>query len=134
MVPALGDRFSVHKFGLTVFETEDSAVPIEGWGLDDLAVTRVRAAAGNDLSVRRISYPKGTFELYYNPKSIFLREPNEDLTQIVRSITAGANCERYLVITKYKGTVSGTKMQIDGIGVYSQGIGSLEGILIFSPM
>src|SRR5438445_1832716 len=55
VISALGDRFSVHKFGLTVFETEDNEVPVEGWGLDDLAVTRVRAAAGNDHSVRRLS-------------------------------------------------------------------------------
>ena len=125
VISAVGDRFSVHKFGLTVFETEDNEVPVESWGLDDLAVARVRAAAGNDPSVRRINYPRGAFELYYHPKSIFLREPNEDLTQIVRSITANANCERYLVMTRFKGTVSGTKMEINGIGVYSQGIGSL---------
>jgi len=43
-ISALGDRFSVHKFGLTVFETEDNEVPVEGWGFDDLAVARVRAA------------------------------------------------------------------------------------------
>ena len=125
VISALGDLFSVHKFGLTVFETEDAEIPVESWGLDDLAVARVRAAAGNDPAVRRINYPKGTFELFYHPKSIFLREPNEDLTQIVRGITANANCERYLVITRFKGTVSGTKMEINGIGVYSQGIGSL---------
>jgi hypothetical protein len=125
VISALGDRFSVHKFGLTIFETEDSEVPVEGWGLDDLAVARVRAATGNDPSVRRINYPKGAFEAYYHPKSLFLLEPNEDLPQIVRSLTTNANCERYLVITKFKGTVSGTKMEINGIGVYSQGIGSL---------
>ena len=43
---------------------------------------------------------------------------------IVRGITANANCERYLVITKYNGVVPGTKMEIKGIGAYSQGIGS----------
>jgi hypothetical protein len=125
VISAIGDNFSVHKFGLTIFETEDSEVPIEGWGLDDLAVARVRAATGADPSVRRINHPKGTFELFYHPKSLFIREPNEDLQQIVRSLTQNANCERYMVIIKFKGTVSGTKMQIDGVGIYSQGIGSL---------
>lgn len=125
VISAIGDRFSVHKFGLTVFETEDNEVPVEGWGLDDLAVARVRAATGNDPAVRRINYPKGTFELFYRPKSIFMREPNEDLQQIIRRITANANCARYLAILKFKGTVSGTKMEINGVGVYSQGIGSL---------
>jgi hypothetical protein len=125
VISAIGDRFSVHKFGITIFETEDNEVPVDGWGLDDLAVARVRVATGTDPSVRRINYPKGTFDLFYHPKSIFLREPNEDLQQIVRSITPNANCERYMVIIKFKGTVAGTKMEINGVGVYSQGIGSL---------
>jgi hypothetical protein len=125
VISAIGDRFSVHKFGLTILETEGNEVPVESWGLDDLAMARVRAATGNDPSVRRINYPKGTFELYYHPKSLFLLEPNEDLPQIVRSITQNANCERYLVMVKFKGTVAGTKMEINGIGVYSQGIGPL---------
>jgi hypothetical protein len=124
VISALGDRFSVQKFGLTIFETEESEVPMDGWGLDDLPLARVRAATGADPSVRRIAYPKGAFEPYYNPKSRFLPDPNEGLPAIVRSITANANCERYLVITKYNGIVPGTKLEINGIGVYSQGIGS----------
>jgi hypothetical protein len=123
VISALGDQFSVQKFGLTIFETEGSEVPM-GWGLDDLPLARVRAATGADPSVRRIAYPKGAFEPYYNPKSRFLPDPNEGLPAIVRSITANANCERYLVITKYNGMVPGTKLEINGIGVYSQGIGS----------
>jgi hypothetical protein len=124
VISALGDRFSVQKFGLTIFETEGSEAPMDGWGLDDLPLARVRAATGADPSVRRIAYPKGAFEPYYNPKSRFLPDPNEGLPAIVRSITANANCERYLVITKYNGIVPGTKLEINGIGVYSQGIGS----------
>jgi len=125
VISALGDRFSVQKFGLTIFENEENEAPMNGWGLDDLAFARVRAATGSDPSVRRIAYPTGAFEPYYNPKSRFLPDPNEGLPAIVRGITSNANCERYLVITKYNGTVPGTKMEIKGIGAYSQGIGSL---------
>jgi hypothetical protein len=87
-------------------------------------LARVRAATGADPSVRRIAYPKEAFDPYYNPKSRFLPDPNEGLPAVVRSITSNANCERYLVITKYNGVVPGTKMEIRGIGAYSQGIGS----------
>ena len=130
VISALGDRFSVHKFGVTIFETENSEVPVEGWGLDDLAVTRVRAVTGNDPSVRRINYPKGAFELFYRPKSMFLREPNEDLQQIVRSITRNANCEHYLVMIKYSGKLSGTNHVLDGIGTSAPSSGTLT----YSPM
>jgi hypothetical protein len=124
VISALGDRFSVQKFGLTIFENEETEAPMNGWGLDDLPFARVRAATGADPSVRRIAYPKGAFEPYYNPKSRFLPDPNEGLPAIVRNIASNANCERYLVITKYNGVVPGTKMEIKGIGAYSQGIGS----------
>jgi hypothetical protein len=124
VISALGDRFSVQKFGLTIFENEESEAAMNGWGLDDLPFARVRAATGADPSVRRIAYPKGAFDPYYNPKSRFLPDPSEGLPAIVRNITANANCERYLVITKYNGVVAGTKMEIKGIGAYSQGIGS----------
>ena len=125
VISALGDRFSVQKFGLTVFETEESEVPIDGWGLDDLAVARVRAATGADPSVRRINYPKGSFEPFYNPKSRLLPDPKEGLPAIVRNITAHANCERYLVIVKYNEKLPGTNLVLKGIGTYNQGLGTV---------
>ncbi|WP_308163512.1 hypothetical protein [Bradyrhizobium sp. SRL28] len=125
MISAIGDRFAVQKFGLTIFETEESEVPVEGWGLDDLVVARVRAATGADPTVRRIAYPKGAFEPFYHPTSRFLPDPREGLPAIVRSITPAANCERYLVVTRFKGQVPGTNLMLDGIGAYSRGLGSL---------
>ncbi|UPK08473.1 hypothetical protein IVB05_42360 [Bradyrhizobium sp. 170] len=125
VISALGDHFAVQKFGLTIFETEESAVTIEGWGLDDLVVARIRAATGSDPAVRRISYPKAAFEPFYHPTSRFLPDPREGLPAIVRSITSAANCERYLVVTRFKGQVPGTKLTLDGIGAYSHGLGSL---------
>jgi len=125
VISAVGDRFSVQKFGLTVFENEQSLVPIEDWGLDDLVLARVRAAMGSDPSVRKIAYPRGAFEPYFNPKSRLLPDPREGLSAIVRSFTANANCERYLVVTRVRGEIPGTRLQVDGIGAYNQGLGSL---------
>jgi hypothetical protein len=125
VISAIGDRFAVQKFGLTIFETEESEVPVEGWGLDDLVVARVRAATGADPTVRRIAYQKGAFEPFYHPTSRFLPDPREGLPAIVRSITPTANCERYLVVTRFKGQVPGTNLMLDGIGAYSRGLGSL---------
>jgi len=125
VISAIGDRFAVQKFGLTIFETEESEVPVEGWGLDDLVVARVRAATGADPTVRRIAYPKDAFEPFYHPTSRFLPDPREGLPAIVRGITPAANCERYLVVTRFKGQLPGTKLMLDGIGTYNQGLGSL---------
>ncbi|KRR23496.1 hypothetical protein CQ13_05490 [Bradyrhizobium retamae] len=125
VISALEDRFAVQKFGLTIFETEESAVTVEGWGLDDLVVARIRAATGTDPAVRRITYPRGAFEPFYNPTSRFLPDPREGLPAIVRSITPAANCERYLVVTRFKGQVPGTNLMLDGVGAYSRGLGSV---------
>ncbi|CCE05685.1 conserved exported hypothetical protein [Bradyrhizobium sp. STM 3843] len=125
VISVVEDRFEVDKFGVTIFETEVNEVPIAGWGLDDLVVARVRAAMRGDPNVRRINYPKGAFEPYYNPKSRFLPDPHESLPAIVRDVTANANCERYLVVTKFKGVIPGTRLVLNGIGTYNQGLGRL---------
>jgi hypothetical protein len=119
VISTLGDRFSVQKFGLTIFETEVEEVAVNGWGLDDIAFARVRAATGTDPSVRRIAYPKGAFESFYNPKSKFFLDPSERLETIVQSITPNMNCERYLVVTKHDGQLAGTNKVTKGIGAYN---------------
>ena len=125
VISAVDDRFAVQKFGLTVFETEESEVAVNGWGLDDLVVARVRAATNNDPTVRRIAFPKGAFQPFYNPTSRFLPDPREGLPAIVRNITPTAKCDRYLVVTRSKGQVPGTNLILDGVGAYNRGIGSV---------
>ena len=125
VISAVGDRFAVQKFGLTIFETEESEIAVDGWGLDELVVARVRAATNNDPTVRRIAFPKGAFQTFYNPTSRFLPDPREGLPAIVRNITPTAKCDRYLVVTRYKGQVPGTNLMLDGIGAYNRGLGSL---------
>ncbi|BAR56841.1 hypothetical protein ACVIWV_007966 [Bradyrhizobium diazoefficiens] len=124
VISVIGDRYSVQKFGITIFEAEASEVPID-WGLDDLVVARVRAATNNDPGVRRIAYPKGVFEPFYNPKTILIRDPGERLPDIVRSFTANANCERYLVATTFKAELPNSHMTLNGIGTYNQGVGGI---------
>lgn len=124
MISALGNFFSVQKFGLTVFENEGSEISID-WGLDDLVLARVHAVTGADPTVRRIAYPKGAFEPFYNPKPRLIPDPSEGLPAIVQSITPNAGCQRYLVVTKSGREVPGTNLVVSGIGAYSRGLGSV---------
>ncbi|WP_245334918.1 hypothetical protein [Bradyrhizobium mercantei] len=109
---------------MTIFEYEGTNVPID-WGLDDLVVARVRAATGNDPAVRRISYPKNAFDPFYHPKPHLLPDPSEGIPAIVQSFTPNSNCTRYLVVTKFKSHPQGTNLDLDGIGTYNQGLGSV---------
>jgi hypothetical protein len=124
VIPAVGDVFVVQKIGLTVFGNEHEEV-VTNWGLDDLVFARVRAAAGPTLPVRRIAYPAGAFEHYYHPASRLLPDPREGLSAIVQNFAANAGCERYLVITRFNGELSGTNQRLDGIGVFNQGLGNI---------
>jgi len=132
VVSAVGDEFVVQKVGLTVFNNEYTAVPVDAWGLDDLVVARVRAAIAPDVGVRRIAYAKGTFAPYDHPAPALFRNSQNDLTAIVRQITANAGCERYVVVTKVDTQVDGTNQTHRGIGVMNRGFGT--GILAHTSL
>ena len=56
-------RFSVQKFGLTIFENEGSDAPMNGWGWAICRFARVRAAApAQILRFDGSAYPAGAFE------------------------------------------------------------------------
>jgi hypothetical protein len=124
VIPVVGDEFVVQRVGLTIFGNEYTQVPIDAWGLDDLVVVRVRAALAPGAGVRRIAYPKGSFAPYDHPAPALFRNSQDDLTAIVRQITANAGCERYVVVTKFTGQIDGTNQTHRGIGVLNRGIGT----------
>jgi hypothetical protein len=124
VISVIGDEFVVQRVGLTMFGNEYTEVPIDAWGLDDLVVTRVRAAVAPGTGIRRIAYAKGAFAPYDHPASGLFRNPQGDLTTIVRQIAANAGCERYVVVTKIETQVDGTNQTHRGMGVLSRGIGS----------
>jgi len=110
----------IQKVGLTVFGNEYSEVPIDSWGLDELAVARVRSAAGAGTSIRRIAYAAGSFEPYYHPASRLFRDPRGDLTTIIPQIAANSGCTRYVVITKFEGRLDGTNQTLNGVGILNR--------------
>jgi hypothetical protein len=117
VISAIGDQFSVQHVGLTMFGNEYMEAPIETWGIDDLFVARVRAAAPG-AAVRKIAYASGAFKPYYHPEAKLFRNDRDDLTALVRQIAGTSNCERYVVATKARVSVDGTNQSIEGLGVY----------------
>ena len=117
VISAIGDQFSVEHVGLTMFGNEYMEAPIDAWGIDDLVVTRVRAAAPGT-AVRKVAYARGAFRPYDHPEAKLFRNDRDDLTAIVRQIAGNANCERYIVATKASVAVDGTNQSIAGVGVY----------------
>lgn len=116
VIPAIGDKFVLEHIGLTVFGNEFNDAPIESWGLDDLVVARVRAAAAGQ-SVKRVTYARDAFDSYYHPPRELFRDASNDLVNVVRQVAAKTSCERYLVVTRSSGQVGGTNQSATGVGV-----------------
>ncbi|MBK3661542.1 hypothetical protein JJE66_09790 [Bradyrhizobium diazoefficiens] len=57
VIPIAGDLFMVEKFGPLKFLDKYMRTSVTAWALDDLVVSRVRAAAPG-ISVRRIPYTR----------------------------------------------------------------------------
>lgn len=132
VIPAIGDKFVLEHIGLTVFGNEFTDAPIESWGLDDLVVARARAAAPGK-SVRRIPYAKDAFEPYYHPPRELFRDASHDLVDVVRRIAANTGCERYLVVVRFTGQVSGTNQTAHGIGLLTNwASGAFKNAQLFS--
>jgi hypothetical protein len=115
VIAALEDKFSVQKISMIVFGDEATQVPVD-WGFNDIVAERVRAAAGG-AGVRKIAYPKGAFEPYYERSEALFQIPGDKLTSIVRQVAGNADCERYLVVTTHSVQLSRTNLPLNGIGV-----------------
>jgi len=116
VISEMGDQFVVQTVGITVFGNERSAVPISGWGLDDLVVARVRAAAGPGVSVRKIPHTKEAFAQLERPGSFF-RDTKSELSDAVRQIASGSNCGRYVLVHRSSSQFSNLNQSVHGIGI-----------------
>jgi hypothetical protein len=126
VIPYIGDRFVVQTIGLGMFGNELKEVPIESWGLDDLVVARVRAAAGTGVAVRRIAYPANAFEPYDHPPRRLFGDADKDLKSVVQAIASAGGCERYVVVVKDTNVDRITHQAFTGIGVFSRAGGDIH--------
>jgi hypothetical protein len=120
VIPHIGESFAVQSIGLTMFGNDLKEVPIESWGLDDLIVARVRAAAGASVAVRRIAYPANAFATFDNPP--LFHNTENDIKEVVQSVAPASRCERYVVVIRSGSQWSNTNESVKGIGIVHAGI------------
>lgn len=132
VVAAIDDKFAVQKIGITVFGNELAETPVD-WGFNDIVVDRVRAGAPAGIAVRRIAYPRGAFDRYYNPPETLFGNSGGDLVATVRQIIGNAHCERHIVITGVRGTSADNNQPIRGIGIV-QGSSLVSATRIFANL
>src|SRR5206468_11022025 len=117
VIPVIGDAFVVQKVGLMVFGNELTEVSTSGWGLDDLVVARIRAAAPG-ATVRKIAAAKDAFAAIKRPEGLsgLFHDTNADLVAAVRQIVAGIHCKRYHLVRRYGSQLSTTNHDVRGVG------------------
>ena len=116
VISEMSDRFVVQTVGFTVFGNERSEVPIDGWGLDDLVVARVRAAAGP--GVRKIAHAKDAFA-QRDQSGSFFRDMKSELSNAVRQVASGSNCQRYVLVHSSSSRFSNLNQSVRGVGIVS---------------
>ena len=119
VIPYIGDSFALQSIGLTVFGNDLKKVPIESWGLDDLLVARVRAAAGPHFAVRRMAYPANAFATFDDPPPFHNGE--NDLKEIAQTVSRAGGCERYVVAVRDAIRIGDSNIIVRGIGVFHRG-------------
>jgi len=124
-----GGQFGVQKVGFMVFGNAFTAVPIESWGLDDLIVARVRAAAPG-LSVRKIPYTKDDLARADATRSLF-RTAGDSFKTFIQS-AAPAACERYVVVNRERNQFSNTNQSVEGVGIVQWGNPIKERTFLFA--
>ena len=95
VIPIAGNLFLVEKFGPLTFTDTYERVSVDGWALDELVVSRVRAAAPG-MSVRRIPFTKEELANYPRPAFRFRRD--ETIEKFAKYVARGRNCERYVLV------------------------------------
>jgi hypothetical protein len=119
VVSAIGDTLSVSKTGFTVFNNEDSKLPIDAWRIDDLVFSKISVVLGKHFNLKRVSVPKGAFAVLEEDHSPFY-DSAEDVKAILGRITTATKCDQYIVAMKTHVAFK-TGQRIDGLGIYSQG-------------
>jgi hypothetical protein len=94
---------------ISPFNNTYARAAADGWRLDDLVVSRVRAAAPRT-EVQRIAFSRETLARARKPVPFF-RDSDSNLKDFARQVAAGANCDRLVMVHRY-----GSK-SVFGIGV-----------------
>jgi hypothetical protein len=103
VIPIAGNLFMVENFGLVTFADTYSRVAVDGWALDELVVSRVRAAVPG-ISVRRIPFTREELRSAPRQKSISLfRSSATDIKEFAQYLAPRINCERYVIIHRHGG-------------------------------
>jgi hypothetical protein len=99
--------FVAWKFKNAFRAGQSKASLVWSWGLDDLVVARVRAAAGPRFTVRRIAISPDMMAALDKLRGGLLRESEDEFSPLMQKAAGSAGCERYVLVTRGAHTIGG---------------------------
>lgn len=119
LISVIGNRFGVQQVGFTMFGNEYTPIAIDGWGLDDLIMSRLRAAAPGK-SIQRIAYSQSAWAHAGESGSPMLRR-NPERQEFVQQSAASTKCQLYVLVERFRNSFSNTNQSVEGFGIVKWG-------------
>jgi hypothetical protein len=119
VISAVGHKFAVQKIGITVLGNELNEAPIDTWGIDDAVVNKVGAVLSPRYAVKKVNYPKGTFDAYEKPTPF--TDSDAVLQGIVRNVAGSQKFDLYIVVTRTGAPFSTSNQILSGLGIVEAG-------------
>ncbi|HEY1540812.1 MAG TPA: hypothetical protein VGG01_00245 [Xanthobacteraceae bacterium] len=104
----LGDRFTIKKIGITVFQNEQKEMPIQSWRIDDFVVGKVRSVLNGRFELRPAAFQRSAFAAA------------RDASQIAAAVRAQATArdvDAYIIVTAASSRFGDSNQILDGLGI-----------------
>jgi hypothetical protein len=105
---ALGDRFTVKKIGITVFQNEQKEMPIASWRIDDFVVGKVRSALNGRFELRPAAFQRPAFAAARDASQI---------AAAVRTQATARDVDAYIIVTAANSRFGDSNQILDGLGI-----------------
>jgi hypothetical protein len=109
VISALGDQFMVKKLGVSIFNNDERAFPIDAWGIDDAVVNTVRGVVGKRFDVRPVTYRKSAFFVSDND--------GRAVAEAVRGQFPPQDIDAFIVVTKGSSSIGDSNFFVSGLGM-----------------
>ncbi len=124
-VSEIGTQFEVQKIGIMIFGNEKTSVPIDSWGIDALANTKVTASAKARFNIVSLKLSReGSAALASAPGSLF-GDRDGHICNVLRKETLSRTFDYYLRLKPKESAYANTNQFVRGLGiVHRDGLGS----------
>lgn len=132
IISALGDRLTVQRLGITVFDANVEHGEMTGWGLDDFVIDTAKKQLVGRYDVRPVTYDKADFDTshFYFPEVPGLRgDKSRPIGEVLRTGVSPQGLDAYVIIVRTGDHWANTSQHFDGVGLLH---GAFDSVIAFA--